>query len=82
MKGFIKFISILLFGFFCFAGGVAKEDGNNDASMHCILGGTLILLIGFANAVEMDARELIEKNRKKKEEFFKETRNSGKKLKA
>lgn len=65
MKGFIKFISILMFGFFCFAGGVARGDGKNQVAAYCVCGGVWILLNGYAATLEMETHELIEGNRKK-----------------
>ena len=81
MRGFIKFISILAFGFFCFAGGVAKESGHKEVAIYCVLGGTMILLNGFSAVTEMDIQELSEKNRKKTEELLKKTTKLERKLK-
>lgn len=65
MKGFIKFISILIFGFLCFVGGVAKESGHKTAAIYCVFSGTLILINGFTGAIEMETQEIIENSRKK-----------------
>lgn len=78
MRGFIKFISILVFGFFCFAGGVAKESGHKEVAIYCILGGTMILLNGFSAVTEMDIQELGEKNRKETEGVIRRITNENK----
>ena len=58
MKGFIKFTSILTFGVFCFIGGVVKGHGKNDVALYCILGGTMMLLNGFAAVTEIEMKEI------------------------
>ena len=65
MKGFVKFVSIMAFGIFCFIGGVAKGSGEDHVGLYCILGGTMMLLNGFATVTEIETNELIEGNRKK-----------------
>ena len=65
MKGFIKFMSIVAFGIFCFIGGVARGDGKNHVAMYCVGGGVWILLNGYSVALEMESHDLIEGNRKK-----------------
>ena len=65
MKGFIKFVSIMAFGIFCFIGGVASGDGKNHVSAYCIGAGAWLLLNGYAAALEIETNELIEGNRKK-----------------
>ena len=65
MKGFIKFMSVVAFGIFCFIGGVALGDGKNYVAVYCVCGGVWILLNGYAAALEMETHELIEGNRKK-----------------
>lgn len=82
MKGFIKFISILMFGFFCFVGGVAKESGHKEAALYCVFGGVMILLNGFSTVTEMEIDEIMESNRKKTEELLKKTAKLGRKIKA
>ncbi len=82
MKGFIKFISILMFGFFCFVGGVAKESGHKEAALYCVLGGVILLLNGFTTVTEMETQEIMEKNRKKTDELLKKTAKLGRKIKS
>ena len=82
MKGFIKFVSIMAFGIFCFIGGVARGDGNNHVAVYCILVGVMILLNGFSAVTEMETREIMESNRKKTQELLKKTAKLGRKLKA
>lgn len=65
MKGFIKFMSIMAFGIFCFIGGVAHGDGKNFVTVYCVGAGVWILLNGYVAALEMETNELIEGNRKK-----------------
>ena len=64
MKGFIKFASILTFGVFCFIGGVAKGHGKNGVALYCILGGTMMLLNGFASVTEIETNDILGENRK------------------
>ena len=73
MKGFIKFVSIVMFGVFCFIGGVALGDGKNYVAAYCVGAGVWILLNGYTAALEMETHELIEGNRKK-------TKKPGRKL--
>ncbi len=61
MKGFIKFASILTFGIFCFIAGVAKGHGKNSIALYCILGGTMMLLNGFATVTEIETNEILGK---------------------
>ena len=61
MKGFIKFASILTFGVFCFIGGLAMGQGKNSVALYCILGGTMMLLNGFATVTEIETNEIMEK---------------------
>lgn len=65
MKGFIKFMSIVAFGIFCFIGGVALGDGKNYVAAYCVGAGVWILLNGYTAALEMETHELIEGNHKK-----------------
>ena len=62
MKGFIKFVSIMAFGIFCFIGGVVRGDGKNHVAAYCVVGGVWLLLNEYATALEMETNELIEKN--------------------
>jgi uncharacterized membrane protein len=80
MKGFIKFVSIVMFGFFCFVGGVAKESGNRDVAVYCVIVGVVLLLHGFSTVTEMETNEIIEKNRKKTDELLKKIKKMGRKL--
>ena len=82
MKGFIKFVSIVLFGVFCFIGGVAKGSGHGEAALYCVLGATMLLLNGFSSVTEMEIQEIMESNRKKTKELLKKTSKSGRKVKA
>lgn len=82
MKGFIKFVSIVMFGFFCFAGGVARGDGETHVATYCVIVGVVILLSGFSAVTEMETREIMESNRKKTEELLKKTAKLGRKIKA
>ena len=65
MKGFIKFVSIVIFGIFCFIGGVAKGSGENHVALYCVIGGVMLLLNGYATVLETETSECIEGNRKK-----------------
>lgn len=80
MKGFIKFVSIVMFGIFCFIGGVAKGSGHGDVALYCVLGATVLLLNGFSTVTEMETHEIMESNRKKTEELYKKTKKMGRKL--
>ena len=80
MKGFIKFVSIVMFGFFCFAGGVARGDGENNVAFYCVLVGVVILLNGFSTVTEMETHEIMESNRKKTKELLKKVEKIGRKL--
>lgn len=82
MKGFIKFVSIVMFGVFCFIGGVAKESGHKGAALYCVLGGVMLLLNGFTTVTEMETQEIMEKNRKKTDELLKKTAKLGRKIRA
>lgn len=82
MKVFVKFASILTFGVFCFIGGLAMGQGKNSVALYCILGGTMLLLNGFATVTEIETNELMEKNRKKTDELLKKTAKLGRKVKA
>ena len=82
MKGVVKFMSIVAFGVFCFIGGVAKGQGKNIVALYCILGGTMMLLNGFATVTDIETNELMEKNRKKTDELLKKTAKLGRKVKA
>ena len=82
MKVFIKFASILTFGVFCFIGGIAMGRDKNSVALYCILGGTMLLLNGFATVTEIETNELMEKNRKKTDELLKKTAKLGRKVKA
>lgn len=61
----MKFISVLMFGFFCFAGGVAKESGHKEVALYCALAGVMVLLGWSAKATAMDSRELMEKSQER-----------------
>lgn len=65
MKGFIKFMSIVAFGVFCFIGGVASGNGKNHVAAGCVAVGFWLLLNGYATVLEIETTELIEGNRKK-----------------
>ena len=65
MKGFIKFVSIVAFGIFCFIGGVSHGNGKNHVAAYCVVFAVGILLNGYAVALEIETNELIEGNRKK-----------------
>ena len=65
MKGFIKFMSVVAFGVFCFIGGVAKGSGEDHVAPYCVIVGVMALLNGYASVLEMGNNELIEGNRKK-----------------
>lgn len=82
MKGFIKFASSLAFGIFCFIGGVAKGQGKNSVALYCILGGTMMLLNGFATVTEIETNEILGENRGKTDELLKKTANLERKIKA
>ena len=82
MKGFIKFASILTFGMFCFFAGVAKGHGKNNVALYCILGGTMMLLNGFATVTEIETNEIMEKNRKRTDELLKKTEKLERKITA
>ena len=80
MKGFIKFVSIVMFGFFCFAGGVARGEGENHVAFYCVLVGVVLLLHGFSTVTEMETHEIMESNRKKTKELIKKVEKMGRKL--
>lgn len=82
MKGFIKFMSVVAFGIFCFIGGVARGDGEKQVAAYCVIVGVVILLNGFSAVTEMETREIMESNRKKTEELLKKTAKLGRKIKA
>lgn len=81
MKGFIKFVSIMMFGVFCFIGGVAKGSGHGEVALYCVLGATVLLINGFSTVTEMETNEIMESNRKKTDELLKKTTKLGKKMK-
>lgn len=74
MKGFIKFVSIMAFGVFCFIGGVARGVGENNVATYCVVGGFWLLLNGYAAALEMETDEIVEKCRRKNEKLIKKTK--------
>ena len=82
MKGFIKFVSIVMFGVFCFIGGVAKASGHGEAALYCVLGAIMLLLNGFSTVTEMEIQDIMECNRKKTKELLKKTSKLGRKVKA
>ena len=59
MKKFIKFVSIMAFGIFCFIGGVARGDGKNYVAAYCVVAGFWLLLNGYAAVLEMETNELL-----------------------
>ena len=65
MKGFVKFVSVVAFGIFCFIGGVAKGSGEGHVALYCVIAGVVVLLNGYATVLEPETHELIEGNRKK-----------------
>ena len=80
MKGFIKFMSVVAFGIFCFIGGVARGDGKNHVAVYCVLAGVALLLHGFSTVTEMETHEIMESNRKKTKELLKKVEKMGRKL--
>lgn len=59
MKGFVKFMSIMAFGFFCFIGGAARGDGKNHVAAYCVGAGVYILLSGYTAALEIEMQDKI-----------------------
>ena len=80
MKGFIKFMSVVAFGIFCFIGGVAKGSGEDHVAPYCIIVGVVVLLNGFSAVTEMETHEIMESNRKKTKELLKKVEKMGRKL--